>query len=234
MLSQEHQPKQLISLVLSFQTEILNIIRDLDQRCLEKSSNTLSLIQELTYAHTCFGIGIKKALVGLVHAWRDALHLPQLVAAVVVAGEDFEDQYTKVVCIQSMRWVLLDNFPPSFGNFWRHVSCCIRDETAIGGYDGIILLHRAQRIKATQLPLATFTEEDGGWTDAAVYGCSVGIYELERFCDVVQSPFGSFLSQTPSLYMPAEWAESLCGDVYVCVGLDGIENFDYPWVAQGS
>lgn len=201
---------------------------------MEKPAYTLSLIQELTYAHTCFGVGIKKALVGLVHAWRDALHLPQLVAAVVVASENLKDQDTKVVRIQSMCRILLDNFPSSFGNFWRHVSCCIRYEAAIGGYDGVILLHRAQRIKAAQLPLATFTKEDGGWTDAAVYGCSVGIYELERFGDVVQPPFGSFFSQTPSLYMPAERAESFCGNVYVCVSLDGIEDLDYPWMAQGS
>lgn len=151
-------PQQLVALVFSFETQIFDVIGNLDQRCLEEAPNTLALIKELGQTHPRFWIGIEQPLVRLVYAWRYAPHLCQLVAATVAAVEDLEDQYAEVVCINGVRRILLDLVPSCFDNFWWHIPSSIWDEPAIGWEYGVIFLNRTQSLESSQLPLAAFTE----------------------------------------------------------------------------
>ena len=67
-----------------------------------------------------------------------------------------------------------------------------------------------------------------------MYRRRVRVHELECLCNVVQAPFGGFLGQALPLHMPAKRAQSLGGNVYVCLCLYRVEDLYNTGVSQRS
>ena len=56
-------------------------------------------------------------------------------------------------------------------------------------HNGVILLHGAENVQSTDLPLSAFGRVYGGGTNISMDRCSLIVDELQRLRNVVQAPF---------------------------------------------
>jgi hypothetical protein len=124
-------PQKLFSLSVTLQPKTLNTIRKLYQRCFEKPAAPLTLLQKLGDRYSSFGVGVDQSLIALLHRWRNAFRLAELIRTQKTAIENFVYEYSEVIGIKSMYWVALDGLPARFCHFWRRVPPRVWHKTSI-------------------------------------------------------------------------------------------------------
>ena len=109
----------------------------------------------MTYAQTHLWHSMRQAFVACLHGEWNILSVADLITAREAAVEDFRDQNSIAVGVDSVNRAASHSVPAAFCNLGWCVSSDVRHEAALSEYDCIIFFHRGKNLESCEFPFTT-------------------------------------------------------------------------------